>query len=571
MNRLLMFFCTVLLGSNYLYAQTDYSNRQQLGQRVAALQKSHPNFVKTTSLTKTVGGSDIWMITIGTGKVETKPAMAIVGGVEGKHLLGVELAIGFAEKLLADASNAEVKNLLESQTFYVFPNMSPDATEQYFANVQYERNGNARKVDYDRDGKVGEDGYEDLNKDGKITMMRVEDPTGDYIVHANDPRLMVKADRTKGQLGQFRLLTEGVDNDKDGVYNEDGDEGIQFNKNSTYNYKNFLPGAGEHAVSEKENRALFDFLYDAFNVYAVVVFGPMNNLSTPIQGPARPAGAPAAAAPGGRGGMGGGMMFGSGRVTSWNATDAQANAHVSDLYKNITGTKDAPRTTAGNGDFFEWAYFHYGRLSFSTPGWWVPKVSEGGNARGGAAAGPGAGANDDPVADYLKWAASEGITNTFTDWTAVNHPDFPGKKVEVGGVHPYVLNNPPYRMVSDIVSKHTEFVKSLANLAPFIELIDVQTEKLDNGLTRVTAKVFNKGQLPTLSQVGQRSQFNKLINVKVNTSGNQKVVSGRQIQTIGNIEGRSATEISWLIQGTGKVSIEAGSPNTGSDKVEVSL
>jgi hypothetical protein len=62
-----------------------------------------------------------------------------------------------------------------------------------------------------------------------------------------------------------------------------------------------------------------------------------------------------------------------------------------------------------------------------------------------------------------------------------------------------------------------------------------------------------------------------LINVKVNTSGNQKVVSGRQIQTIGNIEGRSATEISWLIQGTGKVSIEAGSPNTGSDKVEVSL
>src|SRR5690606_27328100 len=120
----------------------------------------------------------------------------------------------------------------------------------------------------------------------------------------------------------------GVDNDKDGNFNEDGDEGIQFNKNSTYNYKNFLPGAGEHAVSEKENRALFDFLYDAFNVYAVVVFGPMNNLSNPIQGPARPAGAPAAAAPGGRGGMGGGMMFGSGRITSWNATDAQANAHV---------------------------------------------------------------------------------------------------------------------------------------------------------------------------------------------------------------------------------------------------
>lgn len=580
MNRLLLLFCTVLLGGNYLYAQADYSNRQQLNQRVASLQKSHPNYVKTTSLVKTLGGSDIWMITIGTGDVQAKPAMAIVGGVEGKHLLGVELAIGFAENLLTDAGNADTKKLLESQTFYVFPNMSPDATEQYFASLQYERSGNARKVDYDRDGKVGEDGYDDLDKDGKITMMRVEDPTGDYILNPNESRSLIKADRAKGQLGKYLLYSEGIDNDKDGSFNEDGDEGIKFNRNSTYNYKNFLPGAGEHAVSEVENRALFDFLYDAFNVYAVMTFGPYNNLSHPIQVAARPANSQPAAGPGGRGGFGGGfggMFFGSGRITSWSAGDAQANAYAAERYKELTGTKDAPRTTTETGDFAEWAYFHYGRLSFSTPGWWVPKVAaEGGERpaagpRGGAPGGAGAGSIEDPVADYLKWAASEGITNTFTDWNEVQHPDFPGKKVEVGGVHPFVLNNPPYRMVSDIVAKHTDFVKALADMAPFIELIDVKTEKIDNGLSRVTVKVFNTGHLPTLSQVGQRSQFNKLIAVRVNTSGNQKVVSGRSAQTIGTIEGRSAVELSWLIQGTGKVTIEAGSPNTGSDTVEVSL
>ncbi|HLW49818.1 MAG TPA: M14 family metallopeptidase [Sphingobacteriaceae bacterium] len=572
MNRLLLFFCTVLLGSNYLYAQTDYSNRQQLSQRVAALQNSHPNYVKTSSLAKTLGGSDVWMITIGTGNVQEKPALAIVGGVEGKHLLGVELAIGFAENLLADAGNPQVKNLLETQTFYVFPNMSPDATEQYFASLQYERSGNARKVDYDRDGKVGEDGYDDLDNDGKITTIRVEDPTGDYILNPNEPRSLIKADRAKGQLGQFLIFSEGIDNDKDGELNEDGDEGIHFNRNSTHNYKNFLPGAGEHAVSEVENRALFDFLYDAFNVYAVMTFGPYNNLSHPVQAPARAAGSQPTASPGGRGG---GMFFGSGRVTSWSATDAQANAYASDRYKELTGTKDAPRTTAPTGDFAEWAYYHYGRLSFSTPGWWVPKVAadgaSGSGARAGAPGAGGSGAIEDPVADYLKWAASEGITNTFADWKAIEHPDFPGKKVEVGGVHPFVMTNPPYRMVSDIVAKHTQFVKELADMAPFIELIDVKTEKIDNGLSRVTVKVFNSGHLPTLSQVGQRSQFNKLIAVRVNTSGNQKVISGRSAQTIGTIEGRSAVELSWLIQGSGKVTIEAGSPNTGSDKVEVSL
>lgn len=178
---------------------------------------------------------------------------------------------------------------------------------------------------------------------------------------------------------------------------------------------------------------------------------------------------------------------------------------------------------------------------------------------------------EDPVADYLKWADSEGITGVFTDWKAIQHPDFPGQTVEVGGVHPFAMINPPYALVNDIVSKHADFVISLAENAPFIEITDVKTEKIDNGLTRVTLKIFNTGLLPTLSQVGQRSYFLKLLAVRVNTVGNQEVVSGRRVQTLGAIEGRGHVELSWLIKGTGKVVIDAGSPNTGSGSVEVSL
>lgn len=544
MNRLVLFICAVLLGSNHLYAQTDYSNRQRLGQRVSALSKNHPNYAKTTSLAKTVGGSDIWMITIGTGQVDSKPAIAVVGGVEGKHLLGVELAIGFAENLLANAGQENVRKLLETQTFYVFPNMSPDATEQYFANLQYERSGNASSVDADRDGRKAEDGYEDLNGDGKITLIRVADGTGNYIVNPDEPRSVIKADQSKGQVGQFLVYSEGIDNDKDGQFNENGEEGIHFNKNSTYNYKPFLPGTGEHPVSEVENRALFDFLYDAFNVYTVVTFGPVNNLMHPYQ--VQRTTPQLGVGMGPRGGV-------VPKVTTWSETDVKANEYASSVYKEILGIKDAPKVTAGTGDFSEWAYYHYGRLSFSTPGWWVPKSS------------------DDPVADYLKWAGSENISNTFVDWTEVQHPDFPGKKVEVGGVHPFVLHNPPFSMVGDLVSKHTDFVTSLAEMAPFIELADLKTERIDNGLTRVTVKVHNTGLLPTLSQIGIRSYFLKAIAVRVNTNGNQKVVSGRSVQTIKGIDGRGHVELTWLIQGTGKLTIEAGSPNTGSDQVEVSL
>ena len=559
MNKLLLPLCMALLLGGSLHAQSDYSNRQQLAQRVNALAKTYPQYAKTQSLVKTVGGSDIWLITIGAGQTDQKPAVAVVGGVDGKHLLGVELAIGFAEKLLANAQTDSIRQLLETQTFYVFPNMSPDASEQYFAAVQYERSGNARTTDDDRDGERGEDGYEDLDGDGKITFIRVTDPTGTHILNPNEPRSLIPADVAKGQTGQYLVYAEGVDNDKDGHFNEDGEGGVHFNRNSTYNYKNFSPGAGEHAVSEVENRALFDFLYDAFNVYAVVAFGPYNNLSTPEQASrgGEPQQPQLSRRPGGQ------------KITSWSAQDIKANAFASELYNKITDTKDAPRTTAGEGSFAEWAYYHYGRFSFSTPGWWVPKVRPDSTARGNV--GAQSGAVDDPVAAYLKWAESEGIANTFTEWKPVEHPDFPGKTVEAGGIHPFVLINPPYRLVGDIVQKHTNFVVELAGMAPKVDVVDVKTEKLDNGLTRISLKVFNAGLLPNLTQVGERSYFLKRVAINVKTTGNQSVVSGRKSQTLNAIAGRETVALSWIVQGSGKLAIEAGSVSTGTKTVEVSL
>lgn len=553
----------VMLCFGSAFAQADYSNKQRLAQRVAALAKSYPQYVKTQSLVKTNGGSDIWLMTIGSGQTDKNPAVAVVGGIDGKHVLGVELAIGFAEELLAGSQQDSIRQLLETQTFYVFPNMSPDATEQYFASLQYERSGNARATDDDRDGARNEDGYEDLNGDGKITQIRVLDPTGNYLTNPDEPRSMIKADPKKGQIGQYIVYTEGIDNDKDGKFNEDSEGGVHFNKNSTYNYKNFQPGAGEHAVSELENRALFDFLYDAFNVYAVVSFGPHNNLSAPEQA-GRNTAPPA----------GQGFRMGGRKLTDWSQRDANVSSFISEQYNRITDTKDAPKTTADNGDFAQWAYYHYGRFSFGTPGWWVPKVNADTTQRGrgaGVQARGASEASDDPVANYLRWAASMGITNTFADWTTLNHPDFPGKQVEVGGLHPFVLHNPPYHMVGDIVSKHTDFVVALAYQAPIIDVVNVKTEKLDNQLTRVTLQVFNTGQLPTLTAPGEQSYFLQHVAIKVNISGNQSVVSGRPSQTIGQIPGRAYEELSWLIQGTGSVTIEAGSAHTGSKTVQVSL
>ena len=536
-------FCALLFPF-FSMAQTNYSNYQQQTNRLNTLAKNYPQFAKLRSLTKTAGGKDIWQLTLGSGDADSKPAMVIVGGAEGNHVLGTELAIGFAENLLQSSNSDSIKALLNKTTFYIFPNMSPDAMEQYFAPLQYERQGNGSSTDDDRDGKPNEDGFDDLDGNGKISWMRVESPVGDYKSHPDDPRVLIKADAAKGEKGNYLLLSEGRDNDKDDLFNEDGEGGVWFNKNLSYKHPSFTQGSGEFAVSENETRALLDYLYERYNVYAVLSFGTNNNLSTPLAFNAAATTQPI--------------------LTGWLQPDVKVDSMVSGLYNKTVNLKDVPKTTAAGGDFYSWAYFHYGRYSFSTPGWTVPKTKP------DSTKGEKAFAVDDAGAHYLRWASQQGNSPAFTPWKPITHPDFPNQKVEVGGFDPFALNTPPYQNVADLVKKHTGFIVKMAAYQPEIDLVNVTTEKVGS-LTRITLDVINKGAMASHSKLGERSYWVKRINVKVNTGGNQSIISGRKIQLLNSIEGYSSQQLTWLVKGSGKLTIEAGSPTTGSKSIDVSL
>ena len=258
MKRTLFSLACVCIAT-FLEAQT-YSNHAQISQRLKSLEAANSTLAKLQSLAKTAGGKDIWVLEIGGGDRANHPGIAVLGGSEGSHLLGQELSLGFAEKLLANSQKDSIKNLLNTTTFYVFPSLSPDAAEQYFASVKYERSANATPTDDDRDGKINEDPFEDMNSDGQISMIRIEDPAGKWKTHPADNRIMILANLEKGEQGKYMLVTEGTDNDKDGKANEDGEGGVHFNKSLTFDPPYFMPGAGEHPVSELENRALLDYL-----------------------------------------------------------------------------------------------------------------------------------------------------------------------------------------------------------------------------------------------------------------------------------------------------------------------
>lgn len=526
----------LFLLTQVVWAQ-DYNNGSQLAQRLRGLASSS-NAATLKSIAKTEGGKDIWMLTLGTGDVDSKPAMVIVGGVEGAHLLGVELATRFAEDIVNNNADA-----LQNTTYYVFPNMSPDATAQYFASLKYERSGNARQTDDDRDGSLNEDPFDDLNGDGMITMMRVEDATGDWITHPADDRVMIKANREKGEKGKYRVYSEGKDNDKDGAFNEDGEGGVHFRKNLTYNYPYFVPGSGEHSVSEIEHRALLDLLYTKWNVYGVFTFGPGNNLSSPWKY--------------NRGGA-------SKRVvTSILNNDAKLNKFISDAYNDATEMKNAPSSGQQGGDFLQWAYFHFGRLSLGTPGWWAPMVKDAEDGKKNS--------DKNREVNYLRWAEQEGLSNYFADWTSMDHPDFPGMKVEVGGIAPFKMLNPPIGMIDDVAKKNAQFIVDMSKMQADVKLLNLKSESVGKGMTRITVDVYNAGTLPTHTQMGARSRWIRPIRVEVKLSNGQEVISGRRIMTMSNIAGDASQQISWLIKGKGAIEIEAGAPHAGTDNATVNL
>jgi hypothetical protein len=521
-----------------------YQDHSQISKKIEALARQYPDLCSVKSLIKTAGGKDIWLITIGTGIRDSKPGVAVVGGVDGKYLIGRELAFGFAESILKNSSENDIRELLSKITFYVIPDVSPDASDQFFSGLKYERSQNSRTTDEDRDFLYDEDPCEDLNKDGLITLIRIKDPAGNFIESDEDKRVMITADISKGQTGNYLVYSEGIDNDKDGRFNEDGSGGVNFNRNLTYNYEEFGPNAGLYPVSEPETRAVVDFLYDRFNIYMVFSFGPQDNLGQPMKASERPGATQDQAQ--NQPPEQGMMRRERGRITSILKTDELINKLVSDKYHEITGFKGAPSAISDQGNFMEWAYFHYGRYSFSSPGWWLT-VEKGKSAE----------------AAFLKFADKINMKDAFVPWTPIVHPDFPGKTVEVGGIKPFAVINPPQDTIGDLISLHYKFITAISAMHPELEFLDIKIENAGENIFRLSLKVHNKGLFATNTEIGEPNIWTRIMRLSVEPSGGQTILSGLKVQRVQRLQGDESAEFNWLISGKGRVGINAGAANVG--------
>lgn len=405
---------------------TKYHSHDELSAALKTAVAAQPDLARLESIGRTREGRDIWAVAIAslTGPpVESRPALLIAANFEGDHLIGSELALYTIDFLLnAHSTDTVVKQRLENAVIYVVPRVNPDGAEQMFAPVKALRRTNTTPFDADNDARMDEDGPEDLNQDGFITIMRARDPKGPYMIHPENPRLMKRADPAKGESGGWALYPEGIDNDGDGFINEDGPGGVDINRNFMHQYPYFGADAGRYMVSEAETRAMLDYVLKHRNIAAILTFGESDNLiaatgraaaaginlidfaessnagarrvgMTPNLGESigrgGSAGTTVASAEASSGGRGAATPVAGGRgsqttpatsgrpplvqpATTVNAADMEYLKTISAKYRELTGLSSTGFLRAPAGAFFEYGYFQYGVPSFSTPGWGLP-------------------------------------------------------------------------------------------------------------------------------------------------------------------------------------------------------
>jgi hypothetical protein len=241
----------------------------------------YPDLVDLYSVGKSFEGRDIWQITITnkkTGRDTDKPAFFMEGGRHSGEISGIEATLYLIHHLLSRyGSDAEITRLVDTRAFYLKPNNNPDGNALYQYTAQSNRS-TVRPYDDDNDGLLDEDAGDDLDGDGFIRQMRkyVGPGKGTMIKHPGDPsgRLMQRA---QGGKGDYITYSEGIDNDGDGRYNEDGIGGLDLHRNYPENWRPMREatgrgytqgGAGEYPLSETETRAVFSFLLTHPNVGA---------------------------------------------------------------------------------------------------------------------------------------------------------------------------------------------------------------------------------------------------------------------------------------------------------------
>ncbi|MHC4425733.1 MAG: M14 family metallopeptidase, partial [Planctomycetota bacterium] len=516
-----------------------------LGAILARLRKAFPELTRLYSIGKSSQGRDIWCLEVtahNVGEPNRKPGMYIDGNIHGNEIQTGETVAYTAWYLCHQYGQLEkVTALLDERVFYLLPTINPDGRDSWLRRGGSARSG-LEPTDDDGDGLADEDDSEDLNGDGFITMMRIEDPHGRYKLHPDYPEyLMVRA--KPDEPGEYtRLGWEGIDNDGDGRIDEDSRGGYDMNRNWAYDWQpnHIQRGAKDYPFSQPETRAVAKFVLAHPNIAAAQSYH--NSGGMILRSP---------------GSEEGQVQRQDERVLT---LIAERGEKILPFYRSMIIWKDL--YTAW-GSELDWFYGGRGVLSFSNELWTSRNLYKT----------PGS-PSDEQGAEFIEHVLmGEGVV----PWQQYEHSTY--GKIEIGGRKKQWGRLPPSFLLEEELHRNMAFTLYHAEMMPLIEISDMEVEKLGDNLFKIWVTIENQRLIPTRTAQDAAHHISSPDIVSIQ-GADLRVLSGGQVTDrffkrvravkhrperveLATINGMSAARVQFVVEGKGEFTVTVDSAKGG--------
>ena len=488
--------------------------------------KEYPDLIRLESIGKSHEGRDVWLVTatnFKSGSDAEKPAFWVDGNIHASEVTACAAALYLIQTLVTKYTvDANITRVLDTRALYIVPRVNPDGAEWALADQPKIIRSSTREYPFSDDPIEGLVLGEDIDGDGRILQMRIEDPNGAWKASTEDARLMVRRDPIETGGKYYRILPEGLLKNYDGVTIKvlGPKQGLDLNRNfpAGWRTESDQHGAGPYPTSEPEARNLVGFITRHPNITGTISFHTMSGVLLRPYDDRSDDELPT--------------------NDLWTFQKIGAKGTEITGYPNISVFHDFkyhPKQVI-TGGFDTWTYDHLGVFSWTVEFWSPMKQAGIENFKFIDWY------REHPVEDdlkLLKWNDEVLKGEGYVDWYPYKHPQL--GRVELGGWNGlHMWTNPPLQFLEKEISPFPEWIVWHTLISPRLVLLETKVISLGTDSYCIRLVVQNEGWLPTyVTKKALERKLTRGVIAEISLPRGASLESGKERQELGELQGRA--------------------------------